>query len=124
MVFSSDPYVAGIAERFGAEPVVVDAERATVPISATDVRDDPAAHLEFLAPNVREWVEANLVRPERRGGSLRRAAGGGPGRASRGPKRWPVLKRVGDEPIGLPDPHRCWANQPAAAFAEVSKSVV
>jgi hypothetical protein len=61
VVFSSDPYVAGIAERFDAEPMVVDAERATVPISATTIREDPAGHLEFLAPNVRAWVEANLV---------------------------------------------------------------
>jgi HTH-type transcriptional regulator, transcriptional repressor of NAD biosynthesis genes len=61
VVFSSDPYVAGIAARFGAEPMVVDAERATVPISATMIREDPAGHLQFLAPNVRAWVEANLV---------------------------------------------------------------
>jgi hypothetical protein len=40
-VFSSDPYVDGIAERFGAEPVVVDAERATVPVSATMIRTAP-----------------------------------------------------------------------------------
>lgn len=61
VVFSSDEYVSGIAARFGAEPVVVDAERATVPISATMIREDPAANLDFLAPGVREWVEANLV---------------------------------------------------------------
>jgi NadR type nicotinamide-nucleotide adenylyltransferase len=61
IVFSSDPYVSGIAERFGAEAVVVDAERTNVPISATMIREDPAAHLHRLAPNVRQWVEANLV---------------------------------------------------------------
>ncbi len=61
VVFSSDPYVSGIAARFGAEAVVVDAERTTVPISATMIREHPAAHLDRLAPNVREWVEANLV---------------------------------------------------------------
>ena len=61
VVFSSDPYVSGIAERFGAEAVVVDAERTNVPISATMIREDPAAHLHRLAPNVRQWVEANLV---------------------------------------------------------------
>jgi cytidyltransferase-like protein len=61
VVFSSDPYVDGIAARFGADPVVVDAERVTVPISATMIREDPSAHLHFLAANVREWVEANLV---------------------------------------------------------------
>ena len=41
-VFSSDPYVAGIADRFGAVPVVVDADRVAVPISATMVREAPA----------------------------------------------------------------------------------
>jgi len=61
VVFSSDPYVDGIAARFGAQPVVVDADRETVPISATMIRNDPTAHLDFLAPNVRAWVEANLV---------------------------------------------------------------
>jgi HTH-type transcriptional regulator, transcriptional repressor of NAD biosynthesis genes len=61
IVFSSDAYVDGIASRFGADPVVVDAGRTTVPISATMVRADPAGNLHFLAPNVREWVEANLV---------------------------------------------------------------
>lgn len=60
-VFSSDPYVEGIARRFGAEAVVVDAERAAVPISASMVRASPAAHLERLAPPVRRWVEANWL---------------------------------------------------------------
>jgi HTH-type transcriptional regulator, transcriptional repressor of NAD biosynthesis genes len=58
-VFSSDPYVDRIAMRFGAIPVVVDAERATVPISATMIRAAPRLHLHHLAPPVREWVEAN-----------------------------------------------------------------
>jgi cytidyltransferase-like protein len=60
-VFSSDPYVDELAQRFGAEAVVVDAERATVPISATMVRAAPASHLDRLAPNVREWVAANWL---------------------------------------------------------------
>jgi NadR type nicotinamide-nucleotide adenylyltransferase len=62
VVFSSDPYVAELARRLGAEPVVVDADRVNVPISATMVRNDPAAHLAMLAPPVREWVEAKWVR--------------------------------------------------------------
>lgn len=60
-VFSSDPYIGQLAARFGAEPVVVDADRAAVPISATMVRESPAAHLHRLAPPVRAWVEANLI---------------------------------------------------------------
>jgi HTH-type transcriptional regulator, transcriptional repressor of NAD biosynthesis genes len=62
IVCSSDPYVAELARRLGAAPVVVDADRANVPISATMIRNDPAAHLAMLAPPVRDWVEANWVR--------------------------------------------------------------
>lgn len=61
VVFSSDPYVVELAGRFGADHVVVDANRTTVPISATQVRADPAQHLDRLAPPVRAWVEANWV---------------------------------------------------------------
>ncbi len=61
LVCSSDPYVAELARRLGAEPVVVDADRTTVPISATMIRNDPAVHLDMLAPPVRAWVEANWV---------------------------------------------------------------
>jgi HTH-type transcriptional repressor of NAD biosynthesis genes len=61
VVCSSDPYVAELARRLGAEPVVVDADRVNVPISATMVRADPGAHLEMLAPPVRAWIEANWL---------------------------------------------------------------
>ncbi len=61
VVCSSDPYVAELARRLGAEPVVVDADRTNVPISATMIRNDPGAHLEMLAPPVRAWVEANWM---------------------------------------------------------------
>ena len=61
VVLSSDTYVSEIARRFGAESIVVDADRSTVPVSATMVREAPAEHLDFLAPPVREWVEANWL---------------------------------------------------------------
>jgi NadR type nicotinamide-nucleotide adenylyltransferase len=61
VVFSSDSYVIELASRFGAEHVVVDAERVTVPISATQIRTDPGAHLHHLAPPVRAWVQANWL---------------------------------------------------------------
>lgn len=61
VVCSSDGYVAELARRLGAESVVVDADRTKVPISATMIREDPAAHLAMLAPPVRAWVEANWV---------------------------------------------------------------
>ena len=63
VVFSSDAYVSELARRFGAEAVVVDAERATVPISATRIREAPADHLDRLAPAVRTWVETNRLDP-------------------------------------------------------------
>jgi len=61
VVCSSDPYVAEIARRLDAEPVVVDADRANVPISATMIRADPAAHLAMLAPPARAWVKVNWL---------------------------------------------------------------
>jgi cytidyltransferase-like protein len=61
VVFSSDPYIDELARRLGADAVVVDADRVTVPISATRIREAPADHLDRLAPVVRAWVEANLL---------------------------------------------------------------
>jgi HTH-type transcriptional regulator, transcriptional repressor of NAD biosynthesis genes len=61
VVCSSDRYVAELARRLGAEPIVIDAQRATVPVSATMIREDPAAHLDRLAPPVRAWVEAEWL---------------------------------------------------------------
>ncbi|BAN03742.1 adenylyltransferase/cytidyltransferase family protein [Ilumatobacter coccineus] len=60
-VFSSDSYVSGLAERFGAEAVAVDPERAAVPISATQIRDQPAEHLDKVAEPVRAWIESNWL---------------------------------------------------------------
>ena len=57
VICSSDPYVAELARRLGAEAVIVDADRVNVPISATMIRTNPAAHLDQLAPPVRAWVE-------------------------------------------------------------------
>lgn len=61
VVYSSDPYVTGIAERLGADACVVDPERRAVPISATMIRERPADHLHRLAPPVRAWVEATWL---------------------------------------------------------------
>ncbi|CAB4882048.1 unannotated protein [freshwater metagenome] len=60
VVFSSDVYISELARRFGADAVVVDADRVAVPISATQIREAPADHLDRLAPSVRAWVQANL----------------------------------------------------------------
>jgi HTH-type transcriptional regulator, transcriptional repressor of NAD biosynthesis genes len=61
VLFSSDDYVVELARRFRADHVVVDADRSTVPISATQIRENPGAHLDRLAPPVRTWVEANWL---------------------------------------------------------------
>jgi hypothetical protein len=47
--------------RFDAQHVVVDADRTTVPISATQIRESPGDHLHHLAPPVRAWVESNWL---------------------------------------------------------------
>ncbi len=60
-VFSSDAYVSGIAARLEADPVVVDADHLNVPISATQIRDEPAVHLDKVAPPVRRWIERNWL---------------------------------------------------------------
>ena len=59
VVFSSEPYGAELARRLGARSVVVDADRASVPVSGTMIRANPAAYLDYLAPAVRAWVQAN-----------------------------------------------------------------
>jgi len=56
VLFSSEGYGGELAGRLGAEAVVVDAERVTVPISATAIREAPLEHLDFLAPPVRAWM--------------------------------------------------------------------
>lgn len=58
LVFSSEGYGSELAGRFGARGVAVDPDRGAVPISATQIREAPLAHLDFLAPPVRGWVEA------------------------------------------------------------------
>lgn len=61
VVVSSDFYVSELARRLGAEPLVCDPDRMNVPISATDIRNDPTTHLSRVAPVVREWIEANYL---------------------------------------------------------------
>jgi cytidyltransferase-like protein len=61
VVLSSDAYVDELARRFGATSRVVDADRVAVPVSATMIRRDPAAHLHHLATPVRMWVQANWL---------------------------------------------------------------
>jgi HTH-type transcriptional repressor of NAD biosynthesis genes len=61
VVFSSEPYGDEIARRFGARAVAVDPARTAVPVSATLIRERPLEHLQYLAPPVREWMEAQVA---------------------------------------------------------------
>jgi HTH-type transcriptional repressor of NAD biosynthesis genes len=60
-VFSSEAYGVELAERFGATPVIVDLDRARVPVSGTAVRADPVGHWHLLAPGVRGWLARRVV---------------------------------------------------------------
>ncbi len=60
-VFSSDHYVGGIADRLGAAAELVDPDRANVPISATQIRDDPAGHLGSVHDEVADWIRTNWL---------------------------------------------------------------
>ncbi|MCE5279462.1 MAG: AAA family ATPase [Planctomycetaceae bacterium] len=54
-VFSSEAYGDTYARCLGAVHVNVDPQRGQVPCSATMIRNDPLAHLDYLAPCVRAW---------------------------------------------------------------------
>jgi NadR type nicotinamide-nucleotide adenylyltransferase len=60
-VFSSEAYGVELAERFAAAAVVVDLDRARVPVSGTAVRDDPPAHWHVLGPGARGWLAKRVV---------------------------------------------------------------
>ena len=61
IVFSSELYGSELGRRMGARSLVVDSDRATVPISGTVIRERPHEHLDYLAPVVRRWVEENWL---------------------------------------------------------------
>ena len=54
-VFSSEAYGDAYAHCLGATHVCVDPDRRHVPCSATMIRTDPLAYLDYLAPCVRAW---------------------------------------------------------------------
>jgi NadR type nicotinamide-nucleotide adenylyltransferase len=60
-VFSSEPYGAELARRFGAVDVQVDPERALVPISASAVRQDPVGSWAHLPEPVRGGLALRVV---------------------------------------------------------------
>ena len=60
-VFSSEPYGAELARRFGAVAVTVDLDRAKVPVSGTAIRADPIAHWDMVGPDVRAWLTRRVI---------------------------------------------------------------
>jgi HTH-type transcriptional repressor of NAD biosynthesis genes len=53
LVFTSEDYGPAYARELGAEHVTVDRDRAAVPVSGTQVRAHPLAHLDLLPAQVR-----------------------------------------------------------------------
>ncbi|MBK9032193.1 MAG: AAA family ATPase [Myxococcales bacterium] len=60
-VFTSEPYGDELARRLGARHVAVDPPRAAHPVSGTQVRADPVAHWDALAPCVRGHLAWRVV---------------------------------------------------------------
>ena len=60
LVTSEPRYGDEIAQRLGARHVLLDADRRRYPISATAIRADPAANLDWLEGPVRAWYEGRL----------------------------------------------------------------
>jgi len=70
-VFGSETYVHRLASEIGARPFVVDISRTTVPVSASAIRADPAAHWAFVPAAVRPHYQKRitLIGPESTGKS-------------------------------------------------------
>ncbi|MFJ8751310.1 AAA family ATPase [Streptomyces sp. NPDC102441] len=60
-VFTSEPYGAELARRFGAESVLVDPGRTLFPVSGTAVRADPVGCWDYLEPPVRAALARRIV---------------------------------------------------------------
>lgn len=53
-VFTSEAYGEGFAQVLGVPHRLLDLDRTRVPISGTAIRNDPAAHRDFIHPVVRQ----------------------------------------------------------------------
>ncbi|HTO09104.1 MAG TPA: AAA family ATPase [Myxococcota bacterium] len=60
-VFTSEAYGDELARRLGARHCPIDLERALAPVSATEVRRDPAGHWQHLAAPVRAHLARRVV---------------------------------------------------------------
>lgn len=60
MVFGSDDYIPKLAETVGAEPFLVDADRVSVPVSASLIRQHPAKHWPYIPAIVRPYFQKRI----------------------------------------------------------------
>lgn len=60
-VFGSEPYVVPLAETLSARPFIVDLDRRAVPVSASQIRADPAAHWPHVPPPVRPYFQRRIT---------------------------------------------------------------
>lgn len=61
VVFTSEDYGPEFARLLGARHVMIDRERLTIPISATQIRASPLLYLDYLEPCVRAWYVKRVV---------------------------------------------------------------
>lgn len=61
VTFTSEPWGEGWAAAMGAQHVLVDQERGTVPISATRIRSDVGTHFQWLVPAARAALARRVV---------------------------------------------------------------
>ncbi len=60
-VFGSDGYVHRLAREVGAQAFPVDPDRRVVPVSATQIRDNPFAHWSHVPGPVRQFYQRRLT---------------------------------------------------------------
>jgi NadR type nicotinamide-nucleotide adenylyltransferase len=71
IVFASEAYGVRLAQELGAQFMPVDPARETVPVTATQIRNDPQRYFEYLLPEARPYFTRRvvLVGPESSGKS-------------------------------------------------------
>jgi HTH-type transcriptional regulator, transcriptional repressor of NAD biosynthesis genes len=71
LVFGSEDYVIRLASELGAEPFIIDKDRAKVPVSSTLIRSNPRDHWEYIPRAVRHFYQKRicLLGPESTGKS-------------------------------------------------------
>ena len=60
MVFGSEEYILRLAAELEAEPFIVDKERKLVPVSATQIRNNPQLYWEHIPRTVRPFFQKRI----------------------------------------------------------------